>query len=336
MTGYTVGVAGCGAIATERHIPALQANDATELVSVYDHNYPNAERAASTFDIHGAYDEFDAFLETVDIITIATPPFVHAELAIAALKSGTHVLCEKPMAVETRDAKRMVQADADHEARLGIVHNFLYSHSMRQATQLVDSGTLGEVQYVKGFQLSSPSRGLPSWYDELPYDLFFDEAPHLLYLMDQFIGQPEPTHVDAQFHSGSLRSLTATFAGNDDRRGQLTMQFNAPLSEWYLFIIGDRELLVVDIFRDILYRFGRETSHSATEVLSVSLSAVRQILGGVGKSGVRLLRDDLYFGFNELLDQYIHAIQYNTELPVTAADGYRIFESAYDIIEFET
>jgi len=335
MTVYTVGVAGCGAIATERHIPALQANDSTELVSVYDHNYPNAERAASTFDIDGAYDEFDAFLDTVDIVTIATPPFVHAELSVTALESGTHVLCEKPMAVEKHDAEQMLKADADSEARLGIVHNFLYSHSMRRARRLVERGTVGDVQYVKGFQLSSPSRGLPSWYDQLPYDLFFDEAPHLLYLMDEFIGQPEPKHVDAQFNTGTLRSLTATFHGSEDRRGQLTMQFNAPLSEWYLFIVGNRELLIVDIFRDVLYRFGRETSHSATEVLSVSLSAVRQILSGVTKSGMRLLQDDLYFGFNELLDRYIHAIRYDSQLPVSAADGYRVFESAYDVIEFD-
>jgi scyllo-inositol 2-dehydrogenase (NADP+) len=336
MSRYTVGVAGCGSIATERHIPAVQANDSTELVSVYDHKYPNAERAASKFDVEGAYDDFDAFLETVDIITIATPPFVHADLSVAALESGTHVLCEKPMAVEKADAKRMLQADREHDARLGLVHNFLFSHSMRRAKRLVDQGAVGNVQYVKGFQVSSPSRGLPSWYTDLPYDLFFDEAPHFLYLMEHFIGQPQPKHVETQFRDDQLHSLTTTLAGDEDRIGQLTMHFNAPLSEWYLFIIGDRKIIVVDIFRDILYEFGRETSHSATEVLMVSMSAVRQILSGVAKSGIRLLRDDLYFGFNELLDRYIHALQYGTDLPVSAADGYRVFESAYDIIDFET
>jgi len=50
---------------------------------------------------------------------------------------------------------------------------------------------------------------------------------------------------------------------------------------------------------------------------------------------MRLLQDDLYFGFNELLDRYIHAIRYDSQLPVSAADGYRVFESAYDVIEFD-
>jgi len=79
MTQFATGVAGCGAIATERHMPAIQANERTELVSVYDHKYPNAEGAASSFDVGNAYDDFDAFLNTVDLITIATPPFVHAD-----------------------------------------------------------------------------------------------------------------------------------------------------------------------------------------------------------------------------------------------------------------
>jgi predicted dehydrogenase len=335
MSRYTVGVAGCGSIATERHIPAIQTNDATELVSVYDHKYPNAERAASKFDIKNAFDDYEAFLDTVDIVTIATPPVVHAEQSITALESGTHVLCEKPMAVEKEDAERMVHADREQEARLGLVHNFLFSHSMRKAKRLVNRGEIGDVQYIKGFQVSSPSRGLPSWYTELPYDLFFDEAPHLLYLMEHFIGQPKPRHVEPQFDDNQLQSLTATLVGEDDRMGQLTMHFNAPFSEWYLFIIGTQEILIVDIFRDILYQFGHETSHSAKEVLMMSISAIYQITNGVIKSGVRLLQNDLYFGFNDLLNRYIRAIQHGTDLPISAEDGHRILNSAYDIIEFK-
>ncbi|MFW6321536.1 MAG: hypothetical protein ACOC0Z_06755, partial [Halohasta sp.] len=73
----------------------------------------------------------------------------------------------------------------------------------------------------------------------------------------------------------------------------------------------------------------------AREVLFVSLSAVRQILEGVTKSGLRLLRDDMYFGFDFLLAEYLEAVRYGSELPVSAAEGHRIFEAAYDVIEFE-
>lgn len=335
MNKYSVGVAGCGSIATERHIPAIKNSNRAELRAVYDHKLPNAERAASRFGVPNRYAEYDEFLKEVDVVTIATPPFVHHELTVTALESGTHVLCEKPFSVQKEDAKDMLNAAEQSENRLGIVHNFLFSDSVMKAKRKVHGGSIGDIQYVKGFQLSSPSRGLPSWYTDLPYDLFFDESPHLLYLMEEFVGSLTPTHVETQSDDERLTSLTATFNGERQRRGQLTMHFDAPLSEWYLLIVGTERVLIVDIFRDILYEFDSEQFHSSIEVLQTSLSAVVQILTGVAWSGVRLLTNDLYFGFGELLDRYLRAIHSGGELPVSAADGYRTFDTMYEVIEFD-
>lgn len=335
MSKLPVGVAGCGAIATERHIPAIRNNDQLELRAVYDHKLPNAKRVASRTGVQKAYAEFDRYLDDVAVTTIATPPFAHRDLTIRALESGTHVLCEKPFAVEKSDADEMLEAAKRSSARLGIVHNFLFADSVQKAKRMIRQGEVGTVDYVKGFQLSSSSRGLPSWYMDLPYDLFFDESPHLLYLMEEFIGELSPQHVRTQSGAESLKSLTATFDGRDDHVGQLTMHFEAPLSEWYLFIVGSQTVLVVDIFRDILYRFDTEYSHSSFSVLQTSLSAVLQIIVGVVRSGVRLLSDDLYFGFDELLKRYLHAIKVDGQLPVTAEDGYRIFQTTHDVIEFD-
>lgn len=333
MSTFRVGVAGCGSIATERHIPAISNSDSAELRAVYDHKLANAERAGTRFGVQNWYADYRTFLEDVDVVTIATPPFAHCDLAVTALESGTHVLCEKPFAVEKSDARTMRDTAERTDARLGIVHNFLFSNSVLRAKKKVRSGAVGDVRYVKGFQLSSPSRGLPSWYTDLPYDLFFDESPHLLYLMEEFIGTPTPTQVTTQSDAERLTSVTATFEGDDESVGQLTMHFDAPLSEWYLFVIGSDEVLIVDVFRDILYEFDSEPSHSPFQVLQTSLSLVGQIVRGIAGSSVRLLTDGLYFGFAELFDRYLRAISSDAELPVTAADGYRIFDTMYEVIE---
>ncbi|MDZ7730943.1 MAG: Gfo/Idh/MocA family oxidoreductase [Natrialbaceae archaeon] len=123
---YKVGVVGCGSIAKERHIPALKANPRISLSTVYDHHWPNAEKTAEDYNIQNIYDDYELFLASdLDLVTISTPPFTHAEYTVKALKTETNVFCEKPMAVELEDAKSMISAAERSSAELGIVHNFL-------------------------------------------------------------------------------------------------------------------------------------------------------------------------------------------------------------------
>lgn len=333
---YEVGVVGCGSIATERHIPVLQANPRVSLSTVYDHQWPNAEKTAEDHGVLNVYDDYGSFLASdLDLVTISTPPFTHAEYTVGALEAGTNVLCEKPMAVALEDAEDMISAAEKSSAELGIVHNFLYSRSVRKARRLVQQGKFGDVRYVKGLQFSSPRRGLPSWYTDLPGGLFFDESPHLLYLIEAFLGDLDVVNATARKNEGDgqpLDSVTATFGGVGNRQGQLSMIFDAPLSEWLFIICGTKRLAVVDIFRDIIIHVGQERSHSPLEVLRTALSGIGQFGYGVVKSGVHTLRGDLFFGFRTLLDRYLNSIESSATPPVTPEQGYEILRGSHSVL----
>lgn len=336
-SSFDVGVVGCGKIATERHVPALKANERVSVTAVYDHHWANAEKTAADFDVAMVFDDYDSLLATdLDLVTIATPPFTHADLTIDSLEHGTNVLCEKPMAVEESAAERMVEAAANSEASLGIVHNFLYARSMRKARRLLEQDAFGEVRYVKGIQFSSPRRDLPSWYTRLPGGLYYDESPHLLYLMEHFIGGLELLDASAQRDQGPgqpLESVTATFEGDAGRQGQLSMVFDAPLSEWFFVIVGTKRLAVVDIFRDIIVHVGQEADHSPLEVLQTAMYGLGQIGLGIATSGLHTVRGDLFFGYGRLLDEYLDALEASEPAPIPPEEGLRIVSGSHAVLD---
>lgn len=166
-TPVRIGVIGAGAIATYGHIPAFQSNPNAQIVAICDTNLERAQAAAAKFNIPAAFADYREMLDKaeLDAVSIGVPNAFHAPAAIAALESGRHVLCEKPMATTVADGEAMVAAAKKAGKVLAINMSNRPRPEVLAIRQAVADGKLGKVSYAYGRTIRrSGIPGFGSWF----------------------------------------------------------------------------------------------------------------------------------------------------------------------------
>lgn len=143
---------GAGAMGAS-HVATLSAGvPAAQVTQVFDMDTARAKEIAGPVGARAA-DSAEALVDDpeVDAVVIASPDFTHADLALACIAAGKHVLCEKPLAVSADEARRVVDAEVALGRRLVQVgFNRRFDPGFRDLKASVDDGTLGDVRVVHG------------------------------------------------------------------------------------------------------------------------------------------------------------------------------------------
>jgi len=332
-----IGIIGGGWVATARHIPSFLRDPRCAVVGLADYNRERGLATAQRFSIPNVVPSLAELLNVgVDAVSICTPPWTHAELSLQALEAGVHVLTEKPMAVTVSDARAMVQAAEARGLKLSVVHNFLFSRSATRAARLMARAPDEAPVHAAAVQLSSGRRRLPPWYPKLPGGLFFDEAPHMVYMLQRFMGELELTYATAT--RGSAKSgqpYRGIHVGFQSASGtaSLLMVFDSPVSEWLIAAIRRLDLMVLDLFRDTFTLVGPDGRHKPFDVLKTSLGCVLQHIAEVTASGSRFIAGRLLYGHDVLIRGFIDSIVQGTPPPVTGHDGLAVVEMLWKILD---
>ena len=160
MKKFKVGVIGVGTIG-RAHLNALVANKKTEVAAIADINPDALKSVSEKFKIEKAFTDYQDLLSLDDLdgVAVCTPPFAHAKITCDAASSGKHVLCEKPMAINSEEAKRMVEACDEAGVKLGICSaRSRFNPSVSLAKKYVDAGKIGRVYYYRATTLRRRGR----------------------------------------------------------------------------------------------------------------------------------------------------------------------------------
>ncbi len=164
MEKLKVGIVGCGGIANNKHLPAIKKNGNYEIVAFCDIDRAKAEEAKKTYGTEDArvYTDYKELVkEDLAAVYVLTPNKSHAEISIAAMKAGKHVMCEKPMAKSYADAKLMLETAKETGMLLTIAYQNRYRQDSTYLKTACENGDLGDIYYARAHAVRR--RAVPTW-----------------------------------------------------------------------------------------------------------------------------------------------------------------------------
>jgi predicted dehydrogenase len=140
-----VGIIGSGQIALANHLPGFAICPDTKVAALCDSNPAVLQKAGAQTGISAAYTDYRQLIarDDVNAVLIATPNFLHAPIALAAIAAGKHVMCEKPIAMNLGEAMQMYHAAEKADVRHMTAFTYRFVPAMRYMEHLVHSGDIG-------------------------------------------------------------------------------------------------------------------------------------------------------------------------------------------------
>lgn len=307
------GVVGCGNVIGTRHAQEYISHERTELVCVCDLIREKADSLAEKLGTKAYYSVHDMLQEEdLDVVSVCTTDTKHYEPTMQCLEKRVHVLCEKPLAMNSEEAAKMVQKAREIGCFLGVNYNRRFSPFYTRGHRLVQQGKLGKLAYLdmklcQGGEYAF-NRGQGKYY------LLFELQVHSLDMLRYFGGEVEEVYaqftnpaqrpiyttciIQLRFCTGALGTLIGSYDGG----------FSHPIER--LEVGGVQGYLVVDNVMDGLHLCLHEREEEQ-----------------VWKSNV-LQKCDFSLTFSNHIKTFIDRVSEGKNPPITGMDGLRSLQIA--------
>jgi len=319
------GVIGAGGIADRRTIPEgiMPAKNA-ELVAVMDINKNRAREVAKKYGVRCYYDSDELLAdEDIDAVYIAIPTYLHCRETIKAAKAGKHVLCEKPLAMNLAEGRRMINACKKAKVKLGVGYMMRFHPHHVALKEMVEAGKLGKLVMGRAELTCWYPRIKGAWRQDPKLGgggAFIDMASHCMDVLEMFFGKIErvtaftntlvqkyPVEDTAiallRFKSGALGMVDALF-NIPDEAGTCMLEVYGTLGS----VIATGTI-------------GQLSTGDMTARLITSKRGYAAQQDRTGEVKVEKIKPKPRNIYQAEIEEFSRAILENTKLPVTGEDG---------------
>ncbi|WP_163538063.1 Gfo/Idh/MocA family oxidoreductase [Gracilibacillus sp. YIM 98692] len=208
------GLIGAGNNAVKKHVSNYTKLRNIEFVAVCDVNLENATKVAEKYNIDSVYSDYREMLkqEKLDFVSICTPNHLHADIAVYALRQGINVHCEKPLAINAKEAQRIVDAKNRSGKKVMIGLNNRFTNEMVKLKQYIDQGFFGDIYQAKaGWKRRSGIPGRGTWFTNKALSgggVMIDLGVHFLDLPLFLLGLPEPSYITGSTYQNFAKTTT--------------------------------------------------------------------------------------------------------------------------------
>ena len=338
-----VAIIGAGTVFRD-HVRACRELD-LEMVGVADVDPQRAAGAAARNHIPFHTTDWRELLDktNAEIISVCTPPKSHREIAVAALRAGKQVICEKPLALSLAEVDEIIRVADECSGKLTVVHQLRFSPELQRLKWLVEGNHLGPIRFARCLRYDRPpkhlvEKGLWGTWDLAGGGVLMTKAIHQVDLLCWLLGRPKRVeammgtflfpiesedHVTAnvQFESGTLVSLCVSsypygFAQQLDVVGEQ----GAAGVPWKLKLAAPARLVEIELKLEQRWPWGdlpwRPGWPAKFERLAVRLKRKLRLLPPYREEGAH----------TPLFREFLAAVEGKAPVPVSAAESRASFE----------
>jgi len=321
-----VGIIGAGIQAKNAHLPAFKSLENIEVIGIADINEEAANLISKKFNIPKVYSDYHNLLDdpNIDLISICTPHHLHKQMAVECAIAGKHILVEKPMATNVKDANEIVEATKKNGVQLCVVHNYRLFSSIKEAKKKIENGRIGEIISIHGHShvfKSFGSRSSPWLFREDSAGIIEDAGSHLIDIvlyLNNFRNVKHITAAGGSFGGCLDLIMECQILIEFDNMSTVTLDISGltGTKEIAGYVQGTGGLIHLDVRNDCV----QETHQYSTPLDDLLLTSkklnkiARGIINGSYFHGAKSL-------YPELINKFILSIENNTRPPITGEEG---------------